>query len=52
MFSQRRIIMAPEDIPEDITEGYPCPSCEEGSVTKDKNGNWKCDTCDFVKTNG
>lgn len=37
-----------EDIPEDIREGYPCPNCEDGSVTMTvTNTLWECDTCDF-----
>ena len=38
--------MNPEDIPEDVIEGYPCPICESGSVTK-VGGMWQCDSCNF-----
>ena len=40
--------MSFEDIPEDTIEGYPCPFCEEGSVTMNaSNTIWECDSCDF-----
>lgn len=37
--------MAPEEIPEDKYEGYPC-DCG-GEITKNEDGYWECDTCDF-----
>jgi ribosomal protein L37AE/L43A len=38
----------PEDIPEDREESFPCPECALGSVEKDKDGLWGCDSCTFV----
>lgn len=35
------------DIPEDREESYPC-ECG-GEITKDKNGNWSCNKCNFHK---
>ena len=40
--------MSFEDIPEDVEESYPCPNCENGNITKNKDGEWECDTCDFL----
>ena len=42
---------APEDIPEDRAESFPCPECEDGNVTQNKSGQWECDSCDFVRQN-
>ena len=40
---------APEDIPEDREESFPC-ECG-GSITKDEdNVFWQCDNCDFAKS--
>lgn len=42
--------MSFEDIPEDTREGYPCPNCEEGSVTLNfDETKWECDTCNFER---
>jgi ribosomal protein L37AE/L43A len=40
----------PEDIPEDRYESYPCPECINGSVSKEKDGSWSCNSCDFSFT--
>ena len=39
--------MSFDDIPEDKQESYPC-KCG-GNITKNKNGNWECDSCGFCK---
>jgi len=30
-------------------ERYPCPRDCGGEVTRNKDDEWECDTCDFVK---
>ena len=40
-----------DGIPEDDRRSYPCPMEETecpGNVTENKDGNWECDTCDFI----
>ncbi len=40
--------MSFEDIPEDLKESYPCPDCEQGSVTLNfDETEWECDTCNY-----
>jgi len=41
--------MSFDDIPEDRCASFPCPSCPTGEVTKNKDGLWECDRCDFCK---
>lgn len=37
-----------DEIPEDKVEGYPCPDCENGSVTMNAEKTlWECDMCNF-----
>ena len=38
-----------DDIPEDAEESWPCPNCEEGEITKNKDGNWECSICDWLE---
>lgn len=40
----------PESIPEDREQSFPCPNCNEGNVTQDKNqgGMWQCDNCNWT----
>ena len=35
----------PESIPEDEKESYPC-NCG-GDITKNEDGLWECDSCDW-----
>ena len=43
--------MSFEDIPEDVRQGYPCPDCEDGSVTLNFDATkWECDTCNYEST--
>lgn len=46
-----RLIMSFDEIPENKTNSAPCPNCVNGNAIEDKQGNWRCDTCDwcFVK---
>ena len=41
--------MSFDEIPENKSEGYPCPECAQGSVTIDSDGCWSCDKCDFCR---
>jgi ribosomal protein L37AE/L43A len=36
-----------DDIPEDSYESYPCPHCNKGEVTLNKEGKWECNECDW-----
>ena len=38
--------MSFDEIPENKVETYPCPNCE-GGVTKQSDGSWECDNCEW-----
>lgn len=40
--------MSFDSIPEDREMSFPCPDCDNGNVTKNDNGEWECNSCDFV----
>lgn len=42
--------MSFEDIPEDLEQSFPCGQECGGSVSKDSDGFWCCDTCDWTET--
>jgi uncharacterized Zn finger protein (UPF0148 family) len=39
----------PEDIPEDREWSTSCPECERGIVSVNKDGDFECNNCDFLK---
>lgn len=41
--------MIPESIPEDKKQSFPCPDCDNGSVSKNEEDFWECDSCNFSK---
>lgn len=40
--------MSFDEIPENLHESYPCPTCRDGEVTKNEKHIWECNCCEFT----